>query len=297
MIIRKSRAELDKMAEAGQVVARTLEQVIAAVEPGMTTLDLDRMAEKSIRSHGATPSFKGYRGFPATLCTSVNHEIVHGIPSGEVVLQIGDLLSVDCGAIVDGFHGDSAITVIVGGDEATTPERRELVEATRRALWDGIAAVAPGSRLGDIGAAIATVAEGPGYGVVREYVGHGIGRALHEDPAVPNYGSPGRGLKLSRGWVLAIEPMFNLGTASTRTLSDGWTVVTGDQQPSAHWEHTVAVTDDGPWVLTARSDEPAHPLDEKVSVPHTGVRRAQAVEGGAAHPLDEKVSVPHGRSA
>lgn len=259
MIIRKSAAEIEKMAEAGQVVARTLEKVMAAVEPGTSTLDLDRIAEESIRSHGATPSFKGYRGFPASLCTSVNQEIVHGIPSGSVVLGEGDLLSVDCGAIVDGFHGDSAITVVVGGHDAASPELLDLLRATREALWAGMDAARPGNRLGDIGSAIEAHARPHGYGVVREYVGHGIGRALHEDPAVPNYGSPGRGLELSRGWVVAIEPMFNLGTAETRTLDDGWTVVTSDGEPSVHWEHTVAVTEDGPWVLTAREDEPAHP--------------------------------------
>jgi methionyl aminopeptidase len=264
VIIRKSSSELAKMAAAGAVVARTLETVMASVEPGMTTLDLDRVAEDTIRDHGAVPSFKGYRGFPASLCTSVNQEIVHGIPSRAVTLEEGDLLSVDCGAIVDGFHGDSAITVAVGGEEAAKPEVRDLLSITRRALWAGLQQAAPGKRLGDIGHAIEGFAVERGYGVVREYVGHGIGRSLHEDPAVPNYGSGGRGLKLSKGWVLAIEPMFNLGAATTRTLEDGWTVVTGDGQPSVHWEHTVAVTADGPWVLTARADEPSRPLDEPV---------------------------------
>ncbi|MBW3578375.1 MAG: type I methionyl aminopeptidase [Actinobacteria bacterium] len=262
MIIRKSADDIAKMAKAGQVVARTLERLIATVEPGMTTLDLDRIAEEVIRGHGAVPSFKGYRGFPASLCTSVNHEIVHGIPSKQVVLAEGDLLSIDCGAIVDGFHGDSAITIPVGGQESLKPELRDLLTTTRRGLWAGLQQAVHGRRLGDIGAAIESHAAEHGYGVVREYVGHGIGRSLHEDPAVPNYGSAGRGLRLSRGWVLAIEPMFNLVAARTRTLEDGWTVVTADGRPSVHWEHTVAITEDGPWVLTARDDEPARPLDE-----------------------------------
>lgn len=264
MIIRKSNAELAKMAAAGAVVARTLETLMAAVQPGVSTLELDRLAEETIVRQGAIPSFKGYRGFPATLCTSVNHEIVHGIPSARVVVREGDLLSIDCGAIVDGFHGDSAVTVVVGDEDSAPPELLELVATTRRALWAGLEQARPGSRLGDIGHVIESVAAERGYGVVREYVGHGIGRALHEDPAVPNYGTPGRGLKLPAGWVLAIEPMFNLGGAATRTLDDGWTVVTEDGSPSVHWEHTVAVTPEGPWVLTARADEPSRPLDEAV---------------------------------
>lgn len=250
------------MAAAGAVVARTLERLRAMVSPGMTTLDLDRIAEETIRAHGATPSFKGYRGFPASLCTSVNHEIVHGIPSGRRVLAEGDILSIDCGAILDGFHGDSAVTVVVGGEETAPPELRGLVVDTRRALWAGLEAALLGNRLGDVGHAVEQVARQKGYGVVREYVGHGIGRALHEDPAVPNYGSPGRGLRLARGWVLAIEPMFNLGSAETRTLNDGWTVVTADGSPSVHWEHTVAITEDGPWVLTAQEHEPSRPLTQ-----------------------------------
>ena len=261
MIIRKSAAEMDKMAAAGAVVASTLETLMARVEPGMTTLDLDAIAEAEIRARGAIPSFKGYRGFPATLCTSVNSEIVHGIPSASVRLNAGDLLSIDCGAIVDGFHGDSAVTVIVGGEDAAPPELVELVEATRTALWEGLRAARLGNRLGDIGSAADLFDREHGYGIVREYVGHGIGRALHEDPAVPNYGIPGRGVKLAPGWVLAIEPMFNLGGSVTRTLADEWTVVTADGSQSVHWEHTVAITDDGPWVLTARADEPSRPLD------------------------------------
>jgi methionyl aminopeptidase len=234
------------------------------LRPGMTTMDLDRIDERIVLGEGAVPSFKGYRGFPATLCTSLNHEIVHGIPSDTIVLAEGDVLSIDAGAIVEGFHGDSATTLVVGGDEATTPEVRRLISETRNALWRGLEQAQHGNRLGDIGAAVEAVAAPHGYGVVREYVGHGIGRALHEDPSVANYGTPGKGLKLTTGWVIAIEPMFNLGTAATRQLEDGWTVVTADGTISAHWEHTVAITPDGPWVLTARSDEPAYPLAQPV---------------------------------
>lgn len=247
------------MARAGALVARTHEALIEALRPGLTTLDLDRIAERIITGAGAQPSFKGYRGFPATLCTSRNHQIVHGIPSADVVLEEGDLISIDCGAIVEGFHGDSATTLIVGGDAAATPQVRDLVARTRTALWRGLEQVRSGNRLGDIGAAVEGVARQHGYGVVREYVGHGIGRSLHEDPSVPNYGVAGRGRALCDGWVIAVEPMFNLGTARTRLLDDGWTVETADGHWSAHWEHTVAVTPDGPWVLTARSDENAHP--------------------------------------
>jgi methionyl aminopeptidase len=264
MIIKKSRDEIARMAKAGAVVARMHEALIEALRPGMSTLDLDRIAEDVAVRSGAVPSFKGYRGFPATLCTSRNHEIVHGIPSADVVLEEGDVISIDAGAVVEGFHGDSATTLVVGGLAAAAPEVATLVRATRTALWRGLEQVQHGRRLGDVGAAIEAVAHEHGYGVVREYVGHGIGRALHEDPSVPNYGRVGRGMKLTRGWVIAVEPMFNLGTEATRTLDDGWTVVTADGAASAHWEHTVAITDDGPWVLTARSDEPAYPLQEHV---------------------------------
>lgn len=259
MILKKSAAEIERMARAGAVVARANEAVMEAVAPGVSTADLDRIAERVIRGAGAVPSFKGYRGFPATLCTSVNHEIVHGIPSAGVVLRAGDVLSVDCGAVVEEFHGDSAFTTIVGGPDEAAPEVVRLVEATREAMWLGLAQVRDGNRLGDVGASIEAVAAREGHGVVREYVGHGIGRSLHEDPSVPNYGRAGKGLRLSRGWVVAIEPMFTLGSAVTRQLDDGWTVVTADGSLAAHWEHTVALTDDGPVVLTARSDEPARP--------------------------------------
>ncbi len=264
MIIKKSPDEIECMARAGAVVAKAHEALIEALEPGMSTLDLDRIADRVIRGEGATPSFKGYRGFPATLCTSPNDQIVHGIPSDEVRLAEGDVISIDCGAVVDGFHGDSATTLIVGGESSVSAEVATLVRETRNALWRGLEQARPGGRLGDIGAAVETVADAHGYGVVREYVGHGIGRALHEDPSVPNYGRAGRGMKLTSGWVIAVEPMFNLGTERTRTLEDDWTVVTADGAVSAHWEHTVAITPDGPWVLTARSDEPARPLQQPV---------------------------------
>lgn len=261
MIIRKSPREVEKMAAAGAVVARAHEAVMEALRPGMSTLDLDRVAEGVITGEGAVPSFKGYRGFPATLCTSRNHEIVHGIPSADVVLEEGDLVSIDCGAIVDGYHGDSAVTLVVGGEHTVDEAVRTLVEQTRRAMYAGLAMAVVGNRLGDVGHAIESVAHEHGYGVVQEYVGHGIGRALHEEPSVPNYGTPGRGPSLRAGWVIAIEPMFNLGRADTRTQHDGWTVVTADGRASAHWEHTVAITEDGPRVLTARRDEPTDPRE------------------------------------
>ncbi len=261
MIIKKSRREIEKMVAAGAVVAKAHEEIRDALRPGMTTLELDTIAEKVITGEGAVPSFKGYRGFPASLCTSVNHEIVHGIPSTDVVLREGDVLSIDCGAIVDGYHGDSAVTWIVGGDEHASEDVLALVRETRRAMYAGLSQVVAGNRLGDVGNAIESIAHEHGYGVVQEYVGHGIGRSLHEDPSVPNYGTPGRGAKLSKGWVLAVEPMFNLGTERTRTLDDDWTVVTADGAVSAHWEHTIALTEDGPQLLTARSDEPTDPRE------------------------------------
>jgi len=260
MIVRKSPAEVELMAKAGKVVAELHQVLREVVRPGVSTQHLDEVAEREVRSRGGIPSFKGYRGFPATLCTSVNDQIVHGIPSPDVVLREGDLIKIDAGAIVDGYHGDSAVTWIVGGEDTVAPEVRDLVERTRKGLWAGLEAAAKGRRLSDISAAVEAVATPHGYGVVREYVGHGIGRALHEDPHVPNFGRPGRGPKLVPGLVLAVEPMFNLGTAETRTLADDWTVVTQDGSLSSHWEHTVAITDDGPWVLTARDDEPAWPL-------------------------------------
>jgi methionyl aminopeptidase len=266
MIIRKSPQELEVMARAGRVVAELHEILREAIRPGISTVELDQLAEREIRSRGAEPSFKGYRGFPASLCTSVNHEIVHGIPSPDVVLQEGDLIKIDAGAIVDGYHGDSAVTWIVG-DQAPAAVV-DLVERTRAALWAGLTKAVAGGRVSDISAAVEAHAVPHGYGVVREYVGHGIGRSLHEEPHVPNYGRAGRGPRLLPGLVLAVEPMFNLGTADTAVLDDDWTVVTADEAVSAHWEHTVAITEEGPWVLTARSDEPQWPLREPDRLPY-----------------------------
>ena len=276
MIVRKSGAELALMARAGRVVARLHEAVRDAVRPGVSTAALDEIAERVVRRHGGTPSFKGYRGassvaFPGTLCTSLNAEVVHGIPSPNRRLATGDLVKVDAGAIVDGYHGDSAVTWIVGGEEAVAPEVAALVRHTREGLWAGLCAAQVGRRLTDISAAIEARALPHGYGVVRQYVGHGIGRALHEDPTVPNFGRRGRGITLASGLVLAIEPMFNLGTHETVTLDDDWTVVTADGRLSAHWEHTVALTPSGPWVLTARDGEPARPLAEPHLVPGAAV--------------------------
>jgi methionyl aminopeptidase len=234
------------MRRAGRLVGHTLSTLVEAVRPGATLLELDAQAERVIRAGGGIPSFLGYHGFPATLCLSPNDWIVHGIPNG-YVLQEGDILSIDCGAIVEGWHGDAALTVPVGQvDDAA----RRLIETTERAMWAGIAQVRAGNRLSDIGHAVEKVAAAPGYGVVREYVGHGIGTRMHEEPQVPNYGRPGRGLRLEAGLVLAIEPMVNEGGPSSRVLDDGWTVVTLDGSRSAHFEHTVAITPEGPEVLT-----------------------------------------------
>jgi methionyl aminopeptidase len=220
-----------------------------AVRPGVTTRDLDALAHEEIKRLGGKPAFLGYHGFPATICTSLNEEIVHGIPSDRRSVRDGDVVKLDVGAIVDGYYGDSAVSVIVG---EVPPRVRTLVEATRQALEAGIAAAKPGARLGDVGFAVQSVADKHGFGVVREYVGHGIGRALHEEPQVPNYGVPGRGMVLQPGMVIAIEPMFNLGTWETRVLDDDWTVVTADGSISSHFEHTLHIGANGPEVLTAR---------------------------------------------
>lgn len=273
MIIRKSPAELEIMARSGKIIADMHEKVAAAVRPGVSTGELDRLAEDYVRAHGAVPAFLGYGGggtripFPATLCASVNDEIVHGIPSPDRILQEGDLLKVDAGCVLEGYFSDSAATWIVGGPDAVDPAVAKMVEVTREGLWAGLIAARAKQRIGDISAAVEAVGRREGYGIVREYVGHGVGRALHEDPQVPNHGAAGRGPKLSNGLVLAVEPMFNLGTEETRTLDDEWTVVTADGALSAHWEHTVAITPEGPWVLTARSDEPARPLEEPDRIP------------------------------
>ena len=251
MIIYKSPEEIDKMRKAGRIVAGTIDRALAAVRPGVTTAQLDEVAEAYILEQRATPSFKWYRGtFPASICTSLNDEIVHGIPSKKRVVREGDVLSLDFGAIWDGFHADSAVTIVVG--DPRSPDAEKLVRVTEEALEAGISQIRPGGRLSDIGAAVQQVAEGAGFSVVREYVGHGIGRALHEDPQIANYGDPGRGPVLKPGLVVAVEPMVNVGSWETRVLADDWTVVTEDGSLSAHFEHTIAVTEDGHEVLTAR---------------------------------------------
>jgi len=246
VIVRKSQAEIETMREAGRVTARALNAVGAAVRPGITTAELDAIAVEVIAAAGARPAFKGYHGFPATICSSRNSVVVHGIPGKERLVE-GDIISVDVGAIVDGYYGDSAYTWPVG---AVSPAVAELLDATKRSLEAGIARCVAGMRLYDISAAVQHVAEGAGFSVVREYVGHGIGRSMHEEPQVPNYGTAGRGPTLQVGMVLAIEPMVNAGGPGVVQLDDGWTVVTSDGSASAHFEHTVAITEDGPLVLT-----------------------------------------------
>jgi len=250
MITIKSAREIETMAAAGRIVAETLALMGRTVRPGASTKQLDRVAEEFIRSHpGALPSFKGLYDFPATLCTSINHEVVHGIPSAKRVLRPGDLISVDVGVHLDGLHADSAATFPVG---AVSPEARRLLQVTQDALAAGIAQARAGNHVGDIGHAVQTVAEGAGYSVVREMVGHGIGASFHEEPQVPNYGKPKRGPRLAPGMTIAIEPMVNIGAADIRTLPDKWTVVTADGTLSAHFEHTVAIAGNGsaPRILT-----------------------------------------------
>lgn len=237
MITLRSHEELLKLEEASRVVLETLDAVEKAVAPGVTTDELDQIAEAEIRTRGARPAFVGYRGYPKTLCTSVNDEVVHGIP-GKRKLAEGDVIGIDCGAIVEGYFGDAARTLPVGRIAA---ERSRLLEATRRALEAGIAAARPGARISDIGAAVEEIALVHGYGVVRDFVGHGVGTALHEEPQVPNYGPGGRGSVLKAGMVIAIEPMFNIGRAEVSVDKDGWTVRTRDKSPSAHFEYTVAI--------------------------------------------------------
>jgi methionyl aminopeptidase len=250
MITIKSPREIDTMAAAGRIVAETLALVARHTKPGVSTAELDRIAEEFIRSHpGARPSFKGLYDFPATLCTSINQEVVHGIPSSKRVLQEGDVLSVDVGVWLDGLHADSAATFPVGKID---PDTERLLRVTQEALAAGIAAARAGNHVGDIGHAVQAVAEGAGYAVVRELVGHGIGSSFHEEPQVPNYGKPKRGPRLVPGMTIAIEPMLNVGTPDVRTLADKWTVVTADGSLSAHFEHTVAVGANGaaPRILT-----------------------------------------------
>ncbi|MGH9565094.1 MAG: type I methionyl aminopeptidase [Candidatus Angelobacter sp.] len=248
MINCKSQAELSKMRRSGQIVRQVLDAVKANARPGVSTMDLERTAEEKIRELGAKPAFKGYYDYPCVLCTSVNNEIIHGIPSEKRVLKDGDIVSIDCGVVLDGYYGDAAITVPVGG--SLTPELKKLLDVTEESLKKAIQEVRLGKTLGDVGAAVQEHVEANGFSVVRDFVGHGIGTRLHEDPQVPNFGVRGHGARLREGMVLAIEPMVNVGRAGARVLDDKWTAVTEDGSYSAHFEHTVAVTRNGPLVLT-----------------------------------------------
>jgi methionyl aminopeptidase len=247
MVIIKSPEEIEKIRRAGQIVAQVLLKIKDYIAPGVSTLKLDQLAEKWIREAGALPAFKGYLGYTATLCTSINEEVVHGIPSSERILKEGDILGIDCGAIVEGYYGDAAFTFPVGEVSEST---RHLLKVGEESLKVGISQMTCDKRLNDIGAAIQQHVESQGYSVVRDYVGHGVGTQLHEEPQVPNYGTPNTGFRLKPGMVFAIEPMVNEGTHEVELLSDGWTVITKDRKLSAHFEHTVAVTEKGPEVLT-----------------------------------------------
>lgn len=248
MIVLKSASEIAKMSLAGQIVADTLDELKRLVKPGISTQELDRFAEAFIMKRGAKPAFKGYRNFPASLCTSINEQVVHGIPSDRVLLE-GDIIGLDLGAIVDGYYGDAAVTVPVG---TINPKVEQFLKVTEEALYRGIEQVRCGNRLSDISNAVQSYVEAAGFSVVRDFVGHGIGRELHEEPQVPNFGKPGQGPRLKAGMVLAIEPMVNMGGSEVRILSDNWTAVTQDGSLSAHFEHTVAVTGDGPVILTQK---------------------------------------------
>jgi len=246
VVTRKSRSEIEKMRRAGRIVAEVLALVESELKPGVSTAHLDRIAESYIRGAGAVPSFKGYHGYPASLCISIDDEVVHGIP-GNRLIRDGQVVSVDAGAIVEGWHGDGARTFVVG---SASPEVARLVETCRAAMMAGIAAAQPGNRIGDIAGAVEDVAGPAGYGIVRQYVGHGIGTAMHEEPQVPNFRSPAKGMQLVPGICLAIEPMLTLGSHEVETRPDGWTVVTMDGSLAAHFEHTIAITDQGPQILT-----------------------------------------------
>jgi methionyl aminopeptidase len=249
VIVCRSTAELEKMRAAGRLVGEVLTELSGRVTPGVTTAALDEVAEDLIRRAGAIPAFKGYHGYPATICASINDEVIHGIPSGRRILNEGDVISIDVGASLDGYYGDSAVTLPVGpvSEQAAT-----LLRVTEESLYKAIERVRVGGRISDIGHAVQHHVEAYGFSVVREFVGHGIGQRMHEEPQVPNYGEPGRGPRLTEGMVLAIEPMVNAGKPAVKVLADGWTAVTRDASLSAHFEHTVAVTADGPWILTAR---------------------------------------------
>jgi methionyl aminopeptidase len=248
VIVCRSKSELERMREAGRLVGEVLTPA-ATFAAGVSTGDLDALAEKRIRQAGATPAFKGYHGYPAAICASINDEVIHGIPSGRRLLQESDIISIDVGVSLDGYFGDSAITLPVGG---VSEEAATLLRVTEEALFKAIMQVRPGGRVSDIGHAVQQHVEAYGFSVVREFVGHGIGQKMHEEPQVPNYGEPGRGPRLSEGMVLAIEPMVNAGKPAVKVLADGWTAVTRDGRLSAHFEHTVAVTAGEPWILTAR---------------------------------------------
>jgi methionyl aminopeptidase len=248
MINCKSHAELEKMRRSGHIVRQVLDAVKELVQPGVSTMDLERAAEEKIRDLGAKPAFKGYYDYPCVLCTSVNNEIIHGIPSEKRVLKAGDIVSIDCGVVLDGYYGDAAITVPVG--DSLAPELKKLLEVTEQSLKKAIQEVRLGKTVGDVGAAVQEHVEANGFSIVRDFVGHGIGTRLHEDPQVPNFGVRGHGTRLREGMVLAIEPMVNVGKPGARVLDDKWTAVTEDGSYSAHFEHTVAVTRNGPLVLT-----------------------------------------------
>ena len=247
MIIIKSHDEIEQMKNAGSLAKAALRHAGSLVRPGVSTQEIDRAVESFIRLHHATPTFKGYQGFPASICASINEQVVHGIPSANAILEDGDILSVDVGVTANGWVGDNAWTFFCG---EPSREVKTLCEVTRDCLMEGIAQAVPGNHLGDIGSAIQELAEKNGFGVIRDYVGHGVGHVMHEDPSVPNYGRHGRGVKLQAGMVIAIEPMITMGSFDTRTQSNGWTVTTVDNLPAAHYENTIAITKDGPVILT-----------------------------------------------
>jgi methionyl aminopeptidase len=274
----KSPEQIARMYAAGQVVARTLSVLRESVRPGVTTAELDAIAEREIRGAGAVPSFLGYFGYPASICTSVNEQVVHGIPSPEQALKAGDVISIDCGAILDGWHGDSALSVGVGEID---PADQAMLEACEASMWAGIAQAVAGHRLGDISHAVEQSVRVAGdYGLIREYTGHGIGTEMHMDPVVRNYGPPGQGPRLRAGMALAIEPMITRGERHVVELDDGWTVITTDGSRAAHFEHTVAITPDGPWVLTARESEKVEQTDHPERVGLTRRRSAISVADG-----------------
>jgi methionyl aminopeptidase len=278
VIVCRSQSEIDKLRRVNQLVARILAELRQVVVPGITTTDIDELAERRVREAGAEPAFKGYHGYPATVCASVNEQVVHGIPSSRPLVT-GDIVSIDMGAKLDGFFGDCAVTVPVG---AVSPQASELLRVTEEALFRGIDCVRPGARVSDIGAAVQQHVEAQGFSVVREFVGHGIGTSLHEEPQVANYGPAGHGPRLSEGMVLAIEPMVNAGKPAVKVLSDGWTAVTKDKSLSAHFEHTVVVTRDGREILTLLATEEAR-ARQLLSAGRDGSGGSHEAEGVRAH--------------